>query len=336
VLGDLPGFMRIVAGVPDRPGEQMDTSATAARLSDPVSVVTLDSGNLIVLDGARRILSVSPSGRLAVLYRGPACFDRTCLTMPQGVAVAGNALLIADNGSDHIWRFDLQTRALTSIAGNGAHGSAPDGSNATQSTLASPSDVAVLDDGRLVFTERSAHRIRAIGTDGRLQTLAGTGAAGYAGDGGPALAAQLRNPTGLARRGNNLFFTDHDNHVVRVVDLQTGTIRTVAGSGTPGFFGDNGAALAAKLDQPWALDISPDGQTLFFTEIGNSRVRALTLGDGLISTFAGTGSTRYSGNGLAAGQTSLAAPYGVTVAPQGFLYIADTRHHVVWRTLIRI
>jgi hypothetical protein len=335
VLGDLPGFMRIVAGVPERPGDQVDTTATAARLIDPVGVVTLDNGNLIVIDGARRILSVSPSGRFAVLYRGPACFDRTCLTLPQGSAVDGNTLIIADNGSDHIWRFDLNARTLTSIAGTGQHAPAPDGATALQATLASPSDIVLLDDGRIVFAERASHRIRAIGTDGRLQTVAGTGTPGYAGDGGPATAAQLSSPTGLARSRNNLYFTDHDNHVVRVIDLAAGTIGTVAGSGVRGFSGDNGPALAAKLDQPWALDVTPDDKTLFISEIGNNRVRALTIGEGLISTFAGTGGTSYTGNGLDAGQTSISAPYGVTVAPLGFLYIADTRHHVVWRTLVR-
>src|SRR5262245_5113223 len=89
VFGDLPGYMRIVAGIPDRPGEQLDTLAIAARLFSPVGTAVLESGDLIVVDGARRIVSVSPSGRFAVLYRGPTCFDQTCLTAPQGIAVAG-------------------------------------------------------------------------------------------------------------------------------------------------------------------------------------------------------------------------------------------------------
>jgi sugar lactone lactonase YvrE len=335
VFGDQPGFMRIVAGVPERPGDQADTVATVARLLSPVGTALLESGELIVIDGARRILSISPAGRLTVLYRGPTCFDQACLTAPQGVAVNGNTLLIADNGSDRIWRFDLQTRALTTLAGNGQHGFAPDGATAAQATLASPADVVVLDDGRIVFSERGSHRIRAVGTDGRLQTLAGVDSAGYAGDGGPARTARLSRPTGLARRGYQLYFTDHGNNVVRLIDLQSGVIRTVAGTGIAGFSGDNGPALAAKLDQPWAADLSPDGVTLYVTEIGNHRVRALNLASETVSTFAGTGSTTYNGNGRAAGETALAAPYGVVVSPQGFLFIADTRHHIVWRTPVR-
>ena len=335
VFGDLPGFMRIVAGIPRVPGEQTDTVATAARLLTPVGVAALADGKLIIVDGARRIASVALNGRFEVLFRGPSCFDQTCLTSPQGVSVAGSALLIADNGSDHVWRFDLQTRALTSVAGTGQHGSTADGTPAAQATLASPGDVVMLDDGRIVLTERAGHRIRVIGTDGVLQTLAGTGLPGYTGDGGSARTAQLNGPTGLARRGNELYFTDHGNNVVRAIDLQTGTIQTVAGTGTAGFSGDNGPALEAKLNQPWALDLSPDGATLLFSEIGSHRVRMLSLLTGVVSTFAGNGSTAYNGNGLSAGETALDSPYGLTIAPQGFLFIADTQHHIVWRTPLR-
>jgi len=335
VFGDLPGFMRIVAGIPDRPGEQPDTLATAARLLSPVGTAVLESGDLIVIDGARRIISVSPAGKFTVLYRGPSCFDQTCLTAPQGVAVALNALFIADNGSDQIWRFDLQSRALSSVAGTGVHGVTADGVLASQATLASPADVAVLDDGRIAFSERGSNRIRAIGTDGRLQTLAGTDSGGYSGDGGPARAARLSAPTGLARRGNLLYVADNGNHVIRLLDLQSAVISTVAGSGMAGFSGDNGPALSAKLNQPWAADLSPDGNTLYFTEIGNQRVRMLNLTGNTVSTFAGTGASAFNGNGRPAGETALFAPYGVAASAQGFLYIADTQHHVVWRTPVR-
>jgi glucose/arabinose dehydrogenase len=334
VLGDLPGFMRIVAGIPGSGGDQADSMAIASRLRQPVSLATLDDGTLVVADATRRIVSVSPAGRLTVLYRGPDCFDRTCLTAPQGTAVQGDALLIADNGSDHIWRFDLKSRALAKLAGTGEHGTAADGTPAAHAPLASPTDCLVLPDGQIVFAERAAHRIRVIATDGRLQTLAGTGVAGFHGDGGQARAAQLNGPTGLALRGDQLFFTDHGNHVVRVVDLASGVIRTIAGTGAAGFSGDHGPALSAKLDLPWSLDRSADGATLFVSEIGNHRVRALDLLTGKISTFAGTGAREYSGNGRAAGQTSLDSPFGIAASRHGFLFIADTHHHIVWRTLL--
>jgi DNA-binding beta-propeller fold protein YncE len=327
--------MRIIAGIPATPGEQVGPLGTSTRLTAPAGIAVLESGDLIVVD-ARRILSLSSAGRVTVLHRGPECFDHTCLTMPQGVARLGtDALLIADNGADRVWHFDLRTRVLSTFAGNGTNGVSPDGTLARDAMLASPSDVIVLDDGRVLIAERNAHRVRVVNLDGRLHTFAGTGTPGRAGDQGPATDAQLFTPTGLARHNSALYITDSDNHILRAIDLTTGTIRTVAGSGIAGFAGDGGPALEAQLHLPWALEISADGQTLFFTEIGNHRVRTLNLSAGTVTSFAGTGTTGYNGNGRSAGETALLAPYGVAIAPLGFLYIADTGHHIVWRTPVR-
>ena len=335
LLGDLPGLMRIVAGVPNQPGTRTDSIATQATLFQPNVVVVNDSGTLFILDEQRRILSVSPAGRLRELHRGPGCFDGSCLTRPLGAVVRGQSLLIADFAANRIWRFDLNSRVLTSIAGTGQAGSTADGVQATQARISNPADVVVLPDGRIVFSERQAHKIRIITTDGRLLTLAGTGERGYSGDGGPATQARLSSPSGLATDGSTLFFADHDNAVIRAIDLQAGTIRTIAGIGAPGFGGDEGPALEAKLDQPAAVELSNDGVTLYFTELGNHRVRAINLPTGIITTFAGTGSTQYTGNGRSAGETSLFSPNGLAVAPQGYLYVADTFHHVIWRTVVR-
>ena len=335
VLGDLPGFMRIVAGVAQSPGEVADSVAIRTRLTNPTGLAFLESGDLIVVDQSRRIMSVSPAGKLTVLYRGPTCFDQSCLTGAQGLGVVGNTLLIADNLTDRIWRFDLQTRQISTYAGNGVFGKSPDGTPVLQANLASPGDVIALPDGRIAFTERTNNKIRVIGNDGRLGTLAGTGEHGRTGDGGPATAARLGSPTGLALHQNTLYFTDHDNNLVRAIDLQSGVIRTVAGSGVGGYGGDEGPALEAKLLQPWAIDVSADGQTLFFSEIGNQRVRTVNVSAGTIATFAGTGSTSYTGNGRSAGETALWNPYGIAIAPLGFLYIAATTHQIVWRTPIR-
>lgn len=335
VRGDLPGFMRIVAGLPGLPGQQVGMSATSSRLTSPSGLAVRAGGDLIVVD-SRRILSISSAGRVTVLHHGSECFDHSCLTIPQGVALLGNeAMLIADNGADRVWRFDLQARVLSTFAGTGTHGVAPDGTPAASATLASPGDVVVLPDGRVLITERNANRVRVVNADGRLHTFAGTGTAGHAGDNGPATAAQLFTPTGLALHNSTLYIAESDNHVVRAIDLATGTIRTVAGIGVAGFAGDGGPALQATLNLPWAAEISADGQTLFFTDIGNHRVRTLNLADGTITTFAGTGLTAYNGNGRSAGETALQSPYGLALDPMGFLYVADTGHHIVWRTPVR-
>ncbi len=335
VLGDLPGFMRVVAGTPTVSGDLVDSVATKVRLRNPTSIVPLENGDVLVLDQARRVLRVTQNSHFEQLYRGPDCFDQTCLTGPQGAVLVGQALLIADNLADHVWRFDIQSRALTNFAGTGVHAFAPDGSVAATSPLASPADVELLPDGRVLIAERESNRIRIVTTDGRLQTLAGTGASGYSGDGGPALSAQLSSPTGLALGNNTLYFTDNTNHVVRAIDLQSGTIRTIAGTGVAGFSGDGGLATQAKLNLPWSIALAPDNKSLFFTELGNHRVRVVNLVNGVISSFAGTGATAYTGNGRSAGETALNAPNGVAVSVQNQLYIADTGHQIVWRTPVR-
>jgi sugar lactone lactonase YvrE len=335
VVGDLPGSMRIIVGQPMQAGETLDSLATRSKLTSPTSVVILENGDALVLDKSRRILRVSPNNRIERLYRGPDCFDQTCLTGPQGAIVVGQALLIADNLADHIWRFDLQSHALTSYAGTGVHAVAPDGSVAAQSPLSAPADLELLPDGRLLIAERESNRIRILGSDGKLQTLAGTGTPGYTGDGGPALAAQLNAPTALALGNGTLYFSDYSNHVVRAIDLQNGTIRTIAGTGVAGFSGDGGPALSAKLNLPWSIALAPDGQSLYVSELGNNRVRVINLGNGVISSFAGTGSTTYSGNGRSAGETALNAPNGLAISMQSLLYIADTNHQIIWRTPVR-
>ena len=336
VMGDLPGFMRLVAGRPNEQGVRLDSIAVNARLTTPAGVALLPDGNLLVTDHARRIISVSPNGRFRVLYQGPECRDDTCMIRPQGVALMDNALIIADDQTDRIWRFNLNTREIASIAGNGETRTSPDGTVALGASLATPADIAIAPDNRIFFVERGSHRVRAIGADGRLQTIAGTGEFGRAGDGGPATSAQLNQPGGIAIAGNNLYISDNGNHLIRAVDLQTGIIRTVAGNGVSGYSGDTGPALEAKLSFPWSIVASDDGASLFFTELGNHVVRTVNLATGTISTFAGTGSPVYSGNGRPAGQTALSAPRGLYLAPQGFLFISDSGHHIVWRTTVKI
>lgn len=336
VSGDLPGFMRLVAGVANEPGIRLDSVAVNARLQNPAGLALRENGDLIVTDHARRILSVSPNGRFRVLHQGPACVDESCLVRPQGIALQGDALIIADDQTDRIWRFDLASRQITSIAGNSETAFSPDGTVALNAPLASPTGIVIAPDNRILFVERGSHRVRAIGTDGRLVTLVGNGSFGRGGDGGPATAAQLNQPGGIAIGGNTLFIADNGNNLIRAVDLSSGVIRTIAGTGVGGYSGDGGPALDAKLNQPWSIVATPDGQTVFFNELGNHVVRSVNTASGLISTFAGTGSTAFTGNGLAAGQTSLSAPRGLFLSDQGFLFISDSGHHIVWRTTVRL
>lgn len=336
IIGDLPGLMRITVGVGDTAGTRVDSLALRTRLTRPAGLAVSNLGVLYFGDQSSRVFSVTSAGKLTLLHSAIGCFEKTCVGRIQGVALTpdGKALLIADDMSDKVWRLTIANKEIRAIAGTGVNAVAPDGTAATQATLASPTGVAVLADGRILIAERNANRIRVIGSDGILRTLAGNGTLGQAADGAQAAASPLALPTGIAAADNKLYITETFSHTVRVVDLATGVIHKVAGRGASGFSGDGGPAVEASLNTPWAVAVS--GSNLFIADQQNHRVRVVNLQTGVIMTFAGTGATRFTGNGRSAGETSLSQPSGLTVSPFGFLYISDWGHSVVWRTPVQV
>jgi hypothetical protein len=336
IIGDLPGFMRVTAGVPDSGGIRLDSIATRTLLSQPLGIATDSAGALYIGDSRSRIFRVTPNGRIVRLLNHDPCFVKTCVGRPQALAVmpGGNAILIADDMSDKIWRLTISNREVVAIAGTGVNAVAADGTPANTATLSSPTGVLVLPDGRIAIAERNAHRIRVIGTDGVLRTLAGTGLMGEATDGGQAANQPLSLPTGLALSGNTLYVSETGAHTVRAIDLSTGTITRVAGNGTAGYSGDNGSPLLAAFNYPAALAISQNH--LFVSDQNNDRVRLVNLQTSTVTTFAGTGSRVFNGNGRPAGESGIFRPAGLAASIYGFLYIADSGHHIVWRTPIRV
>lgn len=162
-----------------------------------------------------------------------------------------------------------------------------------------------------------------------ISPAAGTGVQGYAGDGGPALAAQLNNPFDVAfDPDGNMIFSDTFNHVVRRVDARTGTIATIAGTGTRGFSGDGGPATQAELNEPYGVVVDRAGN-LYFADRLNRRVRRVDA-SGNISTLAGDGAGKYGGDGGPAATAGLAEPNGLAFnADQTGLFIADVADHRV-------
>jgi uncharacterized protein (TIGR03437 family) len=160
-----------------------------------------------------------------------------------------------------------------------------------------------------------------------LSLLAGTGAAGYAGDGAAATSAQLNNPLGLVYdKSGNLYFSDQVNHRIRRIATD-GTITTVVGTGTAGYDKSETTATGAKIHSPSGLAISSSGD-LYFADTLNHVVRKVTA-SGTISTVAGNNTSGYSGNAAAATLAQLNTPLGVAVDSSGNLYIADTFNHVI-------
>jgi hypothetical protein len=209
---------------------------------------------------------------------------------------------------------------LRSLAGTGNFGDSGDGGPAQSATFTELSGLAIADDGTIYVADGLANRVRAITPDGTIALVAGSGARGHAGDGGPATEAALSYPTALALDADGrVLFADSGNHAVRRVDAD-GTIETIAGTGSPGFSGDGGPAIEAALHTPEGIAVAPDGR-IFVSDWENNRVRVIDP-SGTIDTFAGNGSPDFDGDGGPALTAGLAGPARLTLS-QEMLYIAD-------------
>lgn len=162
-----------------------------------------------------------------------------------------------------------------------------------------------------------------------ITTIAGTGVAGYNGDGILATAAQFNGVQGLAFDGaGNIYAADISNHRIRKITVSTGIITTIAGTGVPGYNGDGILATAAQINVPSALAFDSNGD-LYFTDRSNHRIRKITTSTGIISTVAGTGTGSYNGDGILATTAQLNYPNEVSFDASGNLYIADWNNHRV-------
>lgn len=163
-----------------------------------------------------------------------------------------------------------------------------------------------------------------------VETIAGTGKPGRAGDGGPAAVAEINDPYGLVRGPDGaLWFCEHNGHRVRRI-ARDGTITTVAGNGVAAYAGDGGPATKASLNLPHELRFGPDGR-LYVADTGNNVVRRIDLVSGLIETVAGTAKKGYSGDGGPAAQATFRGPHSIQFDPAGHLYVCDVGNHVVRR-----
>ncbi|ASO21813.1 hypothetical protein FHR81_003463 [Actinoalloteichus hoggarensis] len=237
---------------------------------------------------------------------------RTQLRRPTGIAVdaARKIVYIADAGNHRVRR--IQHGVITTVAGTGEAGSGGDGGAAVAARLASPTGVAVDDNGILYIADRDNHRVRRVDHTGHITTVAGTGEPGPGGDGGAAVAARLASPTGVAVDDNGiLYIADRDNHRVRRVD-HTGHITTVAGGG---------AAVRDRLVEPTAIAVDRAG-VVYVAEYGADRVSRIEPG-GTVTTIAGRGVDDDRAG------SRLCGPCGVAVGGDGDVYIADTGGHRV-------
>jgi uncharacterized protein (TIGR03437 family) len=257
--------------------------AATAQLRAPNGVAADPYGNIAIADtGNHRIRWVGASGRISTLVgggsngsgQGPLPPFQVQLRSPRGVCFDRfGTLFITDTGNHRVLRYGPNTMVET-VAGTGVPGGGGDGGPARSAQLYEPSACALDSAGNLFLADTLNHRIRKITPDGAISTVAGTGEAGYSGDAGPAVAAQLSQPRGIAVNDNGeIFIADTGNHSIRLVTAD-GMIHTIAGQGAPGYAGDGAAAASALLNAPSGLVLDGAGD-LYIADTGNRRIRRL-------------------------------------------------------------
>jgi len=336
--------------------------AVAAKLRAPEAVAALPSGGFLIADSGNDVIrEVSPTGVISTVagvgFAGSGgrhgLADEAQLNGPSGVAVLPQGgYLIADTGN-HLVREVHPNGRISTVAGTGVDASRGDGGPAVRASLRAPQGLAVEPDGTILIADPVANRVREITPDGRIDTFAGTGQSGFSGDGGPATAAELDYPTGVAvQPDGDVLIADDGNFRVRSV-APDGVITTVAGgagtagtsttgtsttvttttatsttvsstpaAGTTGAGTTGGVVTSAtqlQLNGPTDVAPMPDGGFV----IADGPVVERVFPDLVAEVVAGTGKSDYTATSGPATSTGLADATGVAVEPDGSILIAD-------------
>jgi streptogramin lyase len=220
---------------------------------------------------------------------------------------------------------------IETLAGTGTQGFSGDGGPAIKADLDNPFGIVRGPDGAHYYCEYTGQRIRKITPDGIISTVAGTGAVGFTGDGGPALAATFSKPHELRFDAQgDMFIVDMVNNAIRKIDMKTGILTTFAGTGKPGYSGDGGPAKDAQFKQPHSIQFGPEGD-LYICDIGNHVIRKIDMKTGLISTFAGTGTAGPTPDGSPIKGTTLKGPRSLDFDPSGNLWLATREGNQVFK-----
>ena len=264
---------------------------------------------------------------------GTAGYSDTQVSNPYGLVIGPDgALYFCDLDNQRIRRMDLKTKRLTTIAGNGQKGYAGDGGPAVDASLNMPHELRFDSKGDIYIAERDNHVIRKVDMKtGIISTAAGTGVAGFSGDGGPGARAQLRQPHSiLFDRDGTLLICDIGNHRIRRLHPDTGIIETYAGTGEALATPEGAPVHGTPLRGPRTLALAPNGDIYLALREGNAiyRIDSKTQ---TLHRVAGTGEQGYTGDGGPALNAKLSGPKGLAYGGRDTLYLADTESHTIRR-----
>ncbi|MBT9098540.1 PASTA domain-containing protein [Methylovulum psychrotolerans] len=336
--GDLGRAITTVAGNGGMGFSAGSQNAKTTPLNYPRDVAAAPDGGFYLADTSNnRIRRVKPDGSIVTVagtgypgygdsrYAEGALATQAPLNYPTGIALGPDgSLYIADYVNQRIRQVRPDGTIIT-VAGNGTVGSGGDGYFAKQAQFNYPSDIAVGADGSLYIADTLNNRIRRVGPDGIITTVAGTGIYGYSGDGGPATQAAIYSGCLDVGSDGSIYLAGGSR--IRRID-PSGVITTIVGTGSSGYSGDGGPAKLARIDGGGCPDVQADG-SLYLGGYENYRVRRVDP-NGIITTVAGTGSRGDSGDDGLATQAQIDEA-GIDVGPDGNLYLADWRNQRIRR-----
>jgi type IX secretion system substrate protein/NHL repeat-containing protein len=318
--------------------------AISEQLNNPYGVAADQFRNLYIADmNNSRIRMVTTSTGVMTTIAGNGTFGyagdgsaatAAQLSSPYGIAVdAARNVYIADYDNYVVRKVTVGTGIISTIVGNGTAGHGGDGGSAVSAQLGGAMGVSIDASGNLYIADYNNNCIRMVtASTGNISTVAGnyTAGAGYTGDGGAAISAQLFHPTGVTvDASGNIYIADYGNGVVRKVNL-SGIISTIAGNGTQGYTGDGGQATAAQLSHPW--NITSGSGNLYIADYSNQVIRKVNS-SGIISTIAGNGTQGYTGDCGNPISAELSYPAGIALDSYGNLYIADNVNNRIRKLL---